>query len=161
VLRRAMNRQARAAVGDRLELAAHAARALCKYLFPASHFAQSLLLLAFLADDPFLGVLDAFALVGFRSAVFADFRGNLTDLLLVDAGHDDLRRLRNGDRNALRGLVNHIMAETERKLQVLALQGRAISNAVDLELALVTDVDALQDVFDHRPGHTPLGAGVL
>ncbi len=84
-----MNRQARATVSNRLELAAYTVRTTCKCFFPASHFASSLLLLAFFADDPFFSVLDAFALVGLGTTVFADFRGNLTDLLLVDAGNDD------------------------------------------------------------------------
>jgi hypothetical protein len=39
VLRRAMNRQARTAVGHRLDLTAHAVGATCKCFFPASHFA--------------------------------------------------------------------------------------------------------------------------
>ena len=102
VLRRAMNRQARAAIGHRLDLTAHAVGATCKLFFPASHFACSLLLLAFFADDPLFGILDALALVGLGGAVFADLRGNLADLLLVDAGHDDFGRLRNSNRDAFR-----------------------------------------------------------
>src|SRR3954462_7400110 len=62
----------------------------------------ALLLLAFLAEDVFVGILDALALVRLGLAVGADLRGDLSDLLAVHAGDHDLRRLRHGDRDAFR-----------------------------------------------------------
>ena len=59
------------------------------------------------------------------------------------------------------GLVDHVVAETERQLQVLALHGRAVTDAVDLELALEAVLHALEDVLDHRAGHAPLRPSVL
>ncbi len=53
------------------------------------------------------------------------------------------------------------MAEAEGQLQVLALQRRAVTNAVDFELALVTVLNTLQDVLDHRAGHAPLRTSIL
>lgn len=96
------------------------------------------------------------ALIGLGAAIFADLGSDLTDLLLVDPGNHDFRRLRNGDSDALRRLIHNVVAKTERQLQVLALQRCAVTNAVDFELALVAVLDTLQDVFDHRAGHAPL-----
>src|SRR5262245_40864382 len=62
--------------------------------------ARPLLLLPFLAEDVFVCVFHALALVRLRRAVTSDLGSNLADLLLVDAGHDDFGRLRGSDRNA-------------------------------------------------------------
>ena len=86
---------------------------------------------------------------------------DLADLLLVDAGHDDFGRLRNSDGDANRRLIDDVVAEAECQLQVLALKRRAVTNAVDFELALVTVLNTLQDVFDHRAGHAPLRTSIL
>jgi hypothetical protein len=53
-----------------------------------THFAilGPLLLLAFFAEDVLFCIFDALALVGLRRTEFADFRCNLADALLVDAG---------------------------------------------------------------------------
>src|SRR5215213_8111730 len=91
-----------------------------------------LLLLAFLAEDVFASILHALALVGLRRTERADFGGNLADLLLVDARDHDLGRLRRRDRDAFRNRIEHLMTVTERDLQVLALQRRAIADAGDL-----------------------------
>ena len=53
--------------------------------------------LAFLADDGLVIILDAFALVGFRRTFFTDFSRELSDLLFVGTGNDDLVGLRNID----------------------------------------------------------------
>src|SRR5690606_30957743 len=95
-----------------------------------------LLLLAFLADNPLAGILHALALVGFRAAILADLGGDLANDLLVDAGHDDFGRLRHSDRDAFGRLIDDIMAEAKRELQVLALHRRTVADAVDLELPL-------------------------
>src|SRR3569832_1594516 len=71
-----------------------------------------LLLLTFLAEDVFAGVLHALALIGFRTAEAADFGGHLADLLLVDAGDDDFGRLRRCDRDALRDRIVDVVRVT-------------------------------------------------
>src|SRR5690349_15329416 len=116
---------------------------------------HSLLLLAFLAHDALAGILHALALVGLGTAILADFRGHLADLLLVDARHGDFRRLRHGDRDARRGLIDDVVAEAQRELQVLALQRCTIADAADLELLLEAFLHAVQDVDDLGAGHAP------
>src|SRR3990172_889220 len=54
---------------------------------------MTLLLLAFLADDVFLDVLDTLALVRLGRPVGAELRRHLTDLLLVGAADQDAGRL--------------------------------------------------------------------
>src|SRR5205085_5670923 len=93
-----------------------------------------LLLLAFLAEDEFAGVLHALALVGLRRTVAADFRGHLADALRVAAHDGDLGRLRHRDRDAFRDRIDDVMAVAERELQALALHRGAVADAGDLEL---------------------------
>src|SRR6195952_2214348 len=109
-----------------------------------------LLLLAFLAEDKFIGVLHALALVGLRRTIAADFSGDLADALAVVAGDDDLRRLRHRDRDAFRDRVDHVVAVAERELQFLALQRGAIADAGDLELLLETLGDTDDQIGDLR-----------
>src|SRR4051812_29200121 len=54
----------------------------------------TLLLLAFLAEDELARIADPLALVRLRRPELPDLGRNLPDLLLVDAGHDDLGRPR-------------------------------------------------------------------
>src|SRR5690606_31074916 len=101
------------------------------------------------------------ALVGLGTAILADLGGNLADDLLVDAVDHDLGRLRHADRHAFRRLIDDVVAEAKRQLQVLALHGGAIADAGNLQPALETVLDAGQDVLDLGPRHAPLGARVL
>src|SRR5262245_37050823 len=55
---------------------------------------------AFLAADHFVLVADALTLVWLRLSRCADFGGELPDLLLVGAFHDDRRRVRHVGRHA-------------------------------------------------------------
>src|SRR5262249_47042564 len=57
------------------------------------------LLLAFLAEDVLVRIPDALALVRLGRPEVADLGRHLPDLLLVDAGDDDLGRPRRGDRD--------------------------------------------------------------
>src|SRR4029079_16877068 len=86
-------------------------------------------LLSFLAEDVLARVLDALGLVRLRWPVVADLRRHLPDLLLVDAGDDDLGRLRRHDRDPLGDRIDDVVAVAERELQVLALYGGAIADA--------------------------------
>src|SRR5262249_49972932 len=70
------------------------------------HRALPSFLLAFFAEDVFARVLDALAFIGFGLAESADFGGDVADLLLVDAGDDDLGRLGYRDGDALRDRIN-------------------------------------------------------
>src|SRR5580693_2662602 len=72
-----------------------------------------LLLLAFLAADMFLGVLDALALVGLGRPVRADLGGDLADPLAVGAAHHDQGRALAGDLDVLRDRVGNVMAVAE------------------------------------------------
>src|SRR5215475_14386047 len=77
---------------------------------------SSSLLLAFLAEDVFVRIFDALALVGLRRPKVANFRGDLADPLLVDAADDDLGRPRRGDRDPLGDRIADIVAVAEREL---------------------------------------------
>src|ERR1700710_1399121 len=117
-----------------------------------------LLLLAFLAEDKFIGILHALALVGLRRTIAADLGGHLADALDVVAVDDDLGRLRNRDRDAFRDRVDDIVAVAERELQVLALQRGAIADPGDLKLLLKTLGDAGQQIRDLGPRGAVEGA---
>src|SRR6185369_128902 len=114
MLRGTEHRQSRAAVASRrkLDLAADRRRASRSPVTLSRHGASSLLL-AFLAEDVFAGILHALALVGFGRTVAADFGGHLADLLLVDAGDHDLGRLRRRDGDAVRNREVHVVAEAK------------------------------------------------
>src|SRR6185295_8932594 len=123
-----------------------------------------LLLLAFLAGNVLALIANALALVGLWRPRGANLGGELADLLLVDAGHRDdfLLGSRHLDLDARRDLVHHIVAESDLQLQiVLALHGRAETDAVDLERLRIALRAALDQVEDLRAGHAPHGARLL
>src|SRR6185312_6948520 len=115
----------------------------------------SLLFLTFLAEDVFAYVFDALAFVRLRLAELADFRRHLADFLAVGADDGNFRRLRRRDRDPLRDRIEHVVRIAERKLQVLALNGRTITDAVDFEFLLVALGHAFDEVRDHRARHAP------
>src|SRR5690348_13287594 len=102
-------------------------------LFLSFAMVAPLLLLAFLAEDVLAGVFHALALVGFGLAKGADLGRHLSDLLAVDPGDHNLGGLRRRGRDAGRDRVDHVVAVAGRDLQVLALHGRGIADAGDLE----------------------------
>src|SRR5690606_29016689 len=105
LLGRAENRQTRTSVGGFADRTAHTSLAAIFSAFLVSHDASSLLLLAFLAEDEFPGILDALALIGLGATILADLGGGLPDLLLVGTRHHDLRGLGRDDRHPGRDLV--------------------------------------------------------
>src|SRR6185503_19681199 len=107
--------------------------------------AMALLLLAFLHHDFLAGIAHALALVGFRRAVAPDHGRDLADLLAVYALYYDLRLARRLDRDAVRNRELDRVREAEGQVQVLALQGGAVADAYELELAL----EALGHARDH------------
>src|SRR5690606_2474388 len=115
----------------------------------------ALRLLGFLADDGFVGVLHALALVGLRRTESTDLGGDLAHQLLVGTGHDHLGLGGRGDGEALGGGEHPRVREAEREAQVLALDGGAVAHAHELELAL----EALRDAMDHVGHDRTDGAG--
>src|SRR5437868_108482 len=80
-----------------------------------------LLLLAFLAADRLVPVLDALALVGLGLPVRADFRRDLADALLVRPADRDRGRLLADDLQLRRDRVDDLVAIAELQHEVLAL----------------------------------------
>src|SRR5215207_4321491 len=161
LLRRAEHRQPRPAVRGLADRAPNPRLAAVLGPYSLSHDRRPLLLLAFLAEDELVRILHALALVGLRAAEVADLGGGLADLLLVDAGDDDLRRLRGRDRDAGRDRIIDVVAVAERQLQGLAGDLGAVADAIDLELLLETLGDAVDEALHLGAGHAPLGAGAL
>src|SRR5690606_12278111 len=110
----------------------------------------ALRLLGFLADDDFVGVLHALALVGLRRSESADLGGNFADQLLVRAGDQDLGLRRRGDRDAFRRLDHDRVREAQRQVQVLALDSGAGADAGQRGLARETLGVAVHHVGDER-----------
>src|SRR5579883_1459916 len=114
-----------------------------------------LLLLALLAEDELLHIFDAFAFVRLWWPVVADIGGNLPDLLLVDAGHDDLGRLRGRNCDAVRDWMHDVVAVAERDLQVLALHRGTVTDAGDLQAPLEALGDAGHQIGDQSARGAP------
>ena len=93
--------------------------------------------LAHLPGDVLALVADALALVGLGRALLADVRRDLADELLGDALDDDAGRLRDLELDPVRRLDRHRVRVAERQLEVLALELRAVADALDLEALLV------------------------
>src|SRR6185437_188650 len=102
-----------------------------------------------------------FALVGLRRTVATQFRGYLTDLLLVDAADDDFSRLRRRNRDALRDRIVDVMRKPELKIELLALHGGAETDAGDLQLLLKALGDAGNEIRHQRARRAPLRARAL
>src|SRR5690606_4830739 len=115
----------------------------------------ALRLLGFLANDDFVGVLHALALVGLRRTDGADLGGDLANALLVGALDQDLGLGRGGQRDAFRRHEHHRVREAQRQAEVLALHGGAVTHANQLELAL----KAVGHTLDHVGQDGADGAG--
>src|SRR5579872_1204347 len=103
--RRTMHGEARPAIGARLDRPSDPCFAALRRVITLRHLGapsnastawrpSALFLLAFLAEDEFVGIFHALALIGLGRTQCADFGGDLPDLLAIDAGDRDLRRLR-------------------------------------------------------------------
>src|SRR5919199_786376 len=90
--------------------------------------------------------------LGLRRALLADVRGGLADELLGDPLHDDARRLRDLELDAVRRLDRDRVRVAERELKVAALELRAVADALDLEALLEAGGHALDHVRDERAG---------
>src|SRR6185437_2556942 len=96
-----------------------------------------------------------------RRTPAADFGRHLADLLLVDAGDDDLGRLRRRDRDALRDRIVDVVREAELQIELLALHRRAIADAGDLQLLLETLGHSGHQIGDLRARGAPQRARAL
>src|SRR5262249_29717167 len=116
---------------------------------------------ASLAEDDLLRIPDALPVVRLRLAERSDLGRRLPDLLRIDPGDDDLGRLRHRDRDTLRNRIDDVVRIAELQLQLLALQGGAIADPADLELALVALGDALDQLGHQGAIGPPHGARLL
>src|SRR5581483_681641 len=92
--------------------------------------------LANLPADVLALVADALALVGLGRTNLANLGSGLTDLLLVGALDDDLRRRRHLEGDPRARLDRHRMRVAHLQLEVGALERCAVADALDLELLL-------------------------
>src|SRR6476620_4600019 len=97
-------------------------------------------------------VADPLALVGLGRAHLADLGGRLADHLLVRSLDDDLRRRRHLERDPGARLARDGMRVADAQLEVGALEGGPVADALDLELPLEALRDALDHVRDERSG---------
>src|SRR5207302_3231560 len=96
-----------------------------------------------LSPDVFALVADALALVRLGRAHLADLGGSLADHLLVDAAHDNLRRHRHLEADALARRDAHRVRVPDLQLEVRARHRRAIADPLNLEALLEAVGDAL------------------
>src|SRR4051812_29608416 len=97
-------------------------------------------------------VADALALVRLGRAHLADPRGDLADGLLGVALDDDLGRRRDLELDPLGRRHRHRVRVADLKLDVAALQDRAVADALDLEALLEALGHAGDHVRDQRAG---------
>src|SRR6185437_3399246 len=95
-------------------------------------------------------VANALALVRLGRALLADDRRRLAHELLGDAPHDHARRLWHLELDAVGGCDRHGVRVADGQLQVLALQLRAVADALDLQTLLVARRDTLDHVGHER-----------
>src|SRR5512138_1087826 len=115
----------------------------------AAHRPRSLLL-RFLQLDLLTRIAHALALVRLGRTERTDVGSHLSHALHIGAFHDDFRLRRRFDRDAFRRDVDDRVRKPERQVQVLALCLGAITDADELELALIALADALDDVRKMR-----------
>src|SRR6185437_4133265 len=123
--------------------------------------ALPLLLLAFLAADVLVAVLDALALVGLGLAEVADHRRGLPDPLPVGAADGDRGRLLAGDLDVARNREDHIVAVAQLQHQVLALDRGAVAHALDLQALGEALGYAGDHVVDEGARRAPMDARAL
>src|SRR6185312_5189713 len=123
--------------------------------------ALPLFLLAFLAADVLVAVLDALALIGLGLAEGADHRRRLPDPLPVGAGNGDRGRLLAGDLDVARDREDDVVAVAQLQHQVLALDRGAIAHPLDLQALGEALGHAGDHVVDESARRAPMDAGAL
>src|SRR4029077_19243791 len=110
----------------------------------------SLTCLSDLALDDLAGVSHALALVRVGLAELADVRGDLADLLLVDALDAELDRGLDHEVDSRRSLDGHRVRVAKTDLEVRALGRDPVADADDLHRLRVALGDAHDHVVDQR-----------
>src|SRR5258708_24287530 len=123
--------------------------------------ARPLFLLAFLAADMLGGVFDALALVGLGLAEGADHRRRLPDPLPIGAGNEDRGRLLAGDLDVAGDREDDVVAVAQLQHQVLALDRRTVSDALDLQVLGEALGHAGDHVVDEGAHRAPMDSGAL
>src|SRR5207248_8512206 len=118
---------------------------------PSSSLRARPRLLADLAPDDLVRVLDALALVGVGLAQHPQARRRLAEDRLVRPAQRDRRLLVDLRRDALGQRKDDGVGVAQRELDGPALQLRAIADPDDLELPLEAVLDAADHVGDERP----------
>src|SRR5690606_18190582 len=117
-----------------------------------SGVAEGLLLalgLALFADDALALVANALALVGLRRAEATDVGGDRAEQRLVGRAQVQLAVLVDLGLDAVGQRIADRVREAEREVDAAALDGRAVTDADDLERSL----EALGAADDHVVGH--------
>src|SRR5690606_5743365 len=112
----------------------------------------ALLLLGFFTTHDLIGVANTLALIGLGTTEITNFRGYLTDQLLVDAFDDDVSLARGFHGNALGQLIVDRVGETQGQGQNLSFGLSPVSYTNQLQLALETLADADNHVVDQCTG---------
>src|SRR5262245_59712599 len=100
----------------------------------------------------FARVAHALLLIRVRLAHPANVRRYLTDQLSIDAGHDNVRLLVDGDIYPGRDVEDHRVRIAEREVHLLALELGAVTDTDDVELLLEPLGHARDGVRDEAPG---------
>src|SRR5258706_4631026 len=133
-------------------------RVRASFLFMSgSPIPRRLLLLRFLERYLLVGVAHPLALVRLRRSVGADFRGDLSDLLLVGALDDDFGLHGRFDPDTLGHLVHDRVREAQGQIDRVARGLGPVANAHQQELLLVTLGHALDHAGDQRAHGTVHG----
>src|SRR5687768_5173981 len=117
--------------------------------------------LARLAADVLARVLDSLPLVRLGRTVAADVRGDLPDQPLVEAGHVELGRALDRDRDSRRRLELDRVAEADLQRQLLPGHLRAVARTRDLERLGKALRDAVDHVGQDRPRRAVHGQRLL
>src|SRR5690349_11874643 len=131
------------------------------YASAAGRRGSSSFLLAFLAADILAFITNAFAFVGLRGTIAANFRCDLADKLLVDTGDCQHGRLLSRDGDARRDRIGDVVAEAKLKIQILALNRGPIAHALYLKLGGETLCDAENEIVHQRTRKPPHGRRAL
>src|SRR5690606_9806994 len=116
----------------------------------------ALFLLGLFDDDTLANVANTFAFVGLGRTVRANFRGHLTNSLLVCAFQDHFGLRGAFNLNAFGHFVHDVVRETQLKLDGVALNLSAVTHADQAQAALKARAHANNHVVDqrtHRAGH--------
>src|SRR6185295_1060421 len=119
--------------------------------------------LAFLADDTFIAVAHALALIWLRRIEAADFRSHLSDYLSIRSFNRQLRVFLDRHLDLVGYRINHRMRIAEAEIHILALNGGFETDALDLQLLAETFAHATHHVIHQGAAESVqrLGLGII